>query len=168
MNIFFLSPDPVKSARLYHNKHVGKILLEICQLLYAAIHICGMGVDWEIAPTTAKGNRGYKMTHKNHPMSLWVRATQANYDYAVSMGMALAEEFCHRRGKRHACEEHIKFLGTQRIRDQNEISQKSVYGTTGGIPSITKIPLCMPEEYHDESAIRAYENYYIYKNEILS
>ena len=54
MNIFRLDDDPAVAAYFHCDKHVGKMLIESCQMLAAAQHLLG-------------GTASYKLTHQNHP-----------------------------------------------------------------------------------------------------
>ena len=93
MNIFFLSLDPAEAARLHCDKHVVKMILESCQLLYCAHWMCGT-----IMPSNA-----YKKTHPNHPCAKWVRESQANYRWLCRLGLELCGEYTFRYGKHHKC-----------------------------------------------------------------
>lgn len=86
MNIFVLDADPTVAATMLCDQHVGKMLLEACQLL------CNCH---DAAP--------YKRTHYNHPCSVWVRADPANYAWLMRYAAALSAEYRHRFDKTHAC-----------------------------------------------------------------
>ena len=43
MNIFFLHDDPDQAARYYADKHVGKILIECCQMMSTSAREYGGG-----------------------------------------------------------------------------------------------------------------------------
>ncbi len=154
MNIFFLSFDVIECAKLYCDQHVIKILLEIVQMLYTA-H------DQEFVKKFApynklKTRRGYKGAHKNHPMTMWVRESRKNYNFAVNLGTSLAIEYNNRFNKIHACSKHIMWLHDNIPTFSNEKSKTAVYSKQG-------IPLCMPEIHHNEDVITAYKSYYTTK-----
>tara|TARA_R110000850_G_scaffold244943_1_gene369793 strand:+ start:194 stop:667 length:474 start_codon:yes stop_codon:yes gene_type:complete len=138
MNIFYLDKDPVKAAKLQYNKHVVKMILESAQMLCTAHH-CIMGDDADVP---------YKIAHKNHPSTIWVRQSGENYSWLYYHMMALGEEYTKRYGKKHLsitkCEDKLARL-------------------PGGIleTGLTEMPQCMPDEYKDECSIQAYWNYYI-------
>ena len=71
MNIFYLSNDPEKAAKMMYNKHVVKMILETAQLLCTA-HIVHEGNN---------ANVPYKATHKNHPSAIWARQSADNYEW---------------------------------------------------------------------------------------
>lgn len=93
MNIFVLSYDPVEAAQMQCDKHVVKMILESAQMLSTAHHLCG-----DPDPIM------YKPTHKNHPCSVWVRQSKANYKWLYDHFLALCMEYTHRYGKVHLCE----------------------------------------------------------------
>ncbi len=90
MNIFVSYPDPAESAKFLDDKRVIKMILESAQLLSTAI--------------TVSGGRGpYKITHKNHPCTIWARRTSANYNWLFNHFIALCDEYTLRYGKIHKC-----------------------------------------------------------------
>lgn len=110
MNIFRLHDDPKIAAKLYNDKHLIKIIVEISQVLAN----CFTKEQLEKAPKTQSG-KVRKYSHYNHPISSWVRQFRGNTNWTVSHGLALCEEFEYRFGKKHFCEEFIKwvaFVGT--------------------------------------------------------
>jgi hypothetical protein len=120
MNIFFLSMNPVKAAQAHADKHVVKMLLESTQMLWTVQHVVaaehnnGIIPEIENAPPTKTGRTGgYRLTHKNHPCNIWVRASIANYRWLVALAIALADEYHFRypaRKEPHACEAHVAWL----------------------------------------------------------
>lgn len=89
MNIFFLSPDfcPRKTAEYYVNSHCIKIITEINQCLASAY---------------SPGVAPYKISHKNHPIAIWCRASLTTFNWAVEHCLALCVEYTLRYGKIHA------------------------------------------------------------------
>ena len=69
MNIFALDRDPRKAARGLQDLHVGKMLIEACQLLCSAHPL-------DAAP--------YRRTHFNHPCAVWTRASLSNYRWLAA------------------------------------------------------------------------------------
>ena len=91
MNIFATSTCPKECAAFLDNKRVIKQTLETAQLLSSALRLCGY-----------TGDDVYKITHKNHPSSVWTRATQGNYKWLLEHFKALCNEYNRRTGKTHA------------------------------------------------------------------
>ena len=67
MNIFYLDRNPVVAAQMMCDKHVVKMILESAQILSTAHRV----LDGD---EHADNVGMYKMTHKNHPSTIWVRA----------------------------------------------------------------------------------------------
>jgi hypothetical protein len=90
MNIFCTSPCPVQSAKYLDNSRLIKMVLESAQLLSAALRINGYA-----------GSDVYKISHKNHPSSVWCRKTRGNYKWLLAHFKALCDEYTQRFGKVH-------------------------------------------------------------------
>ena len=71
MNIFILDWDVEKCAKEHVDKHVVKMILETAQLLCGAHHVTAHDAAHDTAHDTA--HVPYKLSHKNHPCSIWVR-----------------------------------------------------------------------------------------------
>jgi hypothetical protein len=141
MNIFFLSRSPKEAARLHCDKHVVKMIVETAQLLYSA--------HWVLNPEELREN-AYKLAHKNHPCSVWVRSSLTNYMWLVSLGWWLCKEYQFRYGenKIHKTEAHIVWLLNN--------PPISILST-----DFTPPALAMPEEYKQEDPIEAYKLFYV-------
>ena len=141
MNIFVLSKNARKCAKYHCNKHVVKMILESAQLLCCA-HIV-------LDNSTVIGTvELYKLTHKNHPCSIWVRASSANYKWLYQLFIHLCEEYTHRYGKTHLCEQKFKDV----------LCNVPVNITVG---PMTPWAQAMPEEYKSEDPVESYRTYYI-------
>ena len=81
MNIFYLDESPVVAAKVQYNKHVVKMILESAQMLCAAHHVLGSSIDIP-----------YKLAHKNHPSTIWVRQNSIHYDWLYFHMQALGFE----------------------------------------------------------------------------
>ena len=137
MNIFFLDLDPVKSAEYHVDKHVVKMILETAQLLCGVHHV-----------TTHDNNQiPYKLSHKNHPCSIWTRESLSNYLYLCELGLELSKEYTHRYDKRHKSQDVIEwcFYNKPNINDIG----------------FTEPPKAMPDEYKTDSVVESYRNYYM-------
>lgn len=87
MNIFLLDSDAVKAAQMSCDRHCVKMVLEGAQLLCSAFSYAD--------------NPPYKITHKNHPCSVWARLSKNNYLWLINHAKALASEYEFRFGKIH-------------------------------------------------------------------
>jgi len=140
MNIFYLDRDPEIAAQMMCDKHVVKMILESAQMLSTAHRV----LDGD----EHANNAGmYKMAHKNHPSTIWVRANSENYDWLQQHMEALMTEYTYRYGKHHATERLIHTLWEH---------PKNI---TNG--DFTDPPMCMPDHCKDEDTVSAYHKYYI-------
>jgi hypothetical protein len=169
MNIFVLHPNPRKSARWHVDRHVVKMLLETCQLLYTTHWViafpqlkqCKSPISLakfhktlqepkslKTAPVALSSGEHYRPCHVLHPCARWTRQTLGNYLWLCRLGIELAREFRHRFGHVHSCEEHVQWL----------------YANPP--PGIRQLPksyfiMAMDEQYKiSGDPIRSYRNYY--------
>ena len=143
MNIFFLDWDTKKCAEYHCDKHVVKMILETAQLLCGAHHVTHQ------APTKYRPSTDqvpYKLSHKNHPCSIWVRESLSNYLYLCDLGLELCKEYTYRYGKRHKSQDVIEWCLTNKL----NICDKG----------FTEPPKAMPDEYKVTDVIESYRNYY--------
>lgn len=133
MNIFVLDFDPKVAASFLIDRHASKMLLETAQLLCTTSNLIGIE-----AP--------YKTTHKNHPCSVWVRASQDNWLWAVEHGLGIAAEYTKRYGKVHKSEDIIQWC----------------FDNPPYLPDIglTPFALAMPDEYKVDCPVESYRGYY--------
>ena len=137
MNIFILDTD-VKKCAIYHNdKHVVKMILETAQLL------CGVHHMTKNNPQDIP----YKLSHKNHPCSIWARQNLSNYFWLCELGLELCNEYTFRYGKRHKSQDVIEWCITNHpsIPDGN----------------FTDPPKAMPDQYKNGTVVESYRQYYI-------
>ena len=78
MNIFYLDKDPVIAAQLMCNKHVVKMIVESAQMLSTTHRVCD-GDDY------ANEMGLYKLAHKNHPSTKWVRSNHATSRLRIAL-----------------------------------------------------------------------------------
>jgi len=148
MNIFFLDTDTKMCANYHCDKHVVKMILEYCQLLSTAHRV----LDGDDLPEW-KDKVLYKVTHKNHPSSVWVRQSARNYQYVSDLLYSLSQEYKRRYDKDHKSWTTLKIaLCTPPINMPLDDIM---------IPlDLSEAPQCMPDEYKNESTVQAYRNYY--------
>ena len=146
MNIFVLDEDHAKCAEYHCDKHVGKMILESCQLLSTAHHVIDKG--------SAKEGI-YKATHIWHPCAVWCRETINNYLWLYDLTNHLSKEFTKRFGKVH--------LSWKKLERLLQIPPKRMFdNATAKTFNPTPHPLCMPDEYKVENdAVQSYRNYYV-------
>lgn len=98
MNIFVTSTCPRECARNLDDKRVGKLLMEANQMLSLAVKHSIDNWQQHVGP----GKLVAGMAYNNHPCSIWVRESLANFEWLLKHAHALSEEFTHRFGKKHA------------------------------------------------------------------
>jgi hypothetical protein len=138
------------------------MILESAQLLCACHHIFNSSIKDSL----------YKLTHKNHPSTLWVCESKANYEWLYKLFMELCEEYTYRYGRIHRCQMLFEIL----LKESPE-----------GIPDVpmTLFALAMPEEIKNKYlnlieleddfikkqklVVKAYREYYMkYKKDFCS
>ena len=102
VNFFFLDKNPKLNAQYYCDKHVNKIMIEICQLLSNVLHN-----NTNLKPP-------YKKT-TNIPITLapykWANYSKGNYIYLLNLAEALLNEYKFRYDKNeHKTEKVIEWL----------------------------------------------------------
>ena len=157
MNIFYLDRD-VKTCATYHNdKHVVKMILEYAQLLSTA-HRMLDGDEYIDASSGRRIKRWrlknesmenilYKASHINHPSAIWVRRSNNNYNWLMSLLQDLLQEYTYRYGKIHATDRLVYWL------------RKPPANIPVGY--FTQPTPAMPAEYKVPDSIQSYRNYYI-------
>lgn len=97
MNLFVTDPNPLSCAIVLDDRRLIKAVLETTQLISTVVGC------------------GYRPTHPNHPVTLWVgqgiRTSQAlpylpNLAWTFAHLHALNREYCYRFGKTHKSMEH--------------------------------------------------------------
>jgi hypothetical protein len=137
MNIFVLDENPQIAAQMHNDKHVVKMILETAQLLCGVHHM-----------TDSQYVIPYKLSHKNHPCSIWTRECIENYVWLCDLGIALCDEYRYRYGKRHKSLDVIEWA----------LFYRPNLPTNG---DITPFALAMPDECKVNSAVESYRLYYI-------
>jgi len=165
MNIFILFAEPILAAQAHCDKHVIKMILETCLMLYSAhwttrypdlIVKSKRSLDppssMETAPKKINSEtRGYAHSHINHPCTKWIRASLENYLFACDLGIALGEEYKYRwpsKNREHACAEHVKWL--------------KEHPPTLPSLGLTRFAIAMDPKYRiSDDPIECYRNYYL-------
>jgi hypothetical protein len=135
MNIFVLDEDKQKCAEYHCDKHVVKMIIEYAQMLSTTVRL------------TTDNDIGYRITHKNHPCTVWVRESLSNWLWLRDMTKFLNDEYRKRYNKdvNHKSFDVIKSLPLPNIPDLG----------------LTKFKLAMPEHCKTESVIESYRKYYM-------
>ena len=159
MNLFVLAQMAVDAAKYHCDKHCIKMILEICQLLYTAHWYNTETPDFPPVPELIK-NYGkddpYRMTHKNHPVAVWVRAKKTHYDYTIKLGLELSKEYSRRFGKIHRCHYHLqrlKDMGYPLHRVEETYEAPPHKRATVGLPvGVDYFDVCIADKLFDKCA----------------
>lgn len=147
MNLFILSLNFQECAECMFDKHVSKILLEAVQMLCTAIQI----VDPENEITSKI--KLYKIAHKNHPVTIWMRNSLDNYLWTLNLVDAMHEEWKFRYN--HPPEKmHKSYVVAKYLREYAPSAYK--FPSSG----LTQFALAMPVEYKRDDPIESYRIYY--------
>lgn len=150
MNLFILHSSPHICATYYFDSHVIKIILEAVQMLFAAKLILDppeQCSDYDSVP------KRYKLTHKNHPVTVWVRQSKQNWEWTCQLVEALMDEWHYRynHNKVHGCYDTFQWLRTHMPSDDKFTSNE-----------LTEFAKAMPDEYKiEKDPVVAYRNYYM-------
>ena len=143
MNLFILSMNPIECAAMMMDKHVVKIILEAVQMLCTAKRMSDP--DDPLCETL------YKTSHKNHPVSVWVRSSYENYSWTLDLVDAMHAEWQFRYGHRR---QHKSYSVALQLRE-NPPSQFLEKGLTPFVKA-------MPDVYKQiDDSIEAYKQYYM-------
>jgi hypothetical protein len=179
MNIFALSVDPKEAAKAHGDKHVVKMILEACQMLYtahwisvypellknkapikvaAAQKLLTVPEHMESAPkrkcASAKGNEpGYRPVHLHHPCTVWVRTNLANYMWLTELALAIAEEYEYR---------FVEGKGKKGQTHSCKAHAQWLQANPPPLPEGPRTPfaLAMPDEYKMPDPVASYINFY--------
>jgi len=142
MNIFVLDSDLHRCAAFHNDSHVTKMITEHRQMM------CSVYRDH---PETPVGFNAFRKIHYNHPCTIWVRESIANWLWLAKLSGILEDEwrlrYNHSSSHRHKSAEFIERL---------EIPK--------WLPDIPMTPfaMAMPEKYEQADRIAAYRTYYIH------
>ena len=147
MNLFILSLNFQECAECMFDKHISKIILEAVQMLCTAIQI--IDADNEITSKI----KLYKIAHKNHPVTIWMRTSQDNYLWTLNLVDAMHNEWKYRSN--HPPEKmHKSYIVAKYLREHLPSADK--------FPSVglTPFALAMPIECKSDDPIESYRKYY--------
>jgi len=147
MNLFILSLNVRECAEFMFDKHVIKIILEAVQMLCTTIQV--------VDPTNEiyQHVKVYKIAHKNHPVTVWMRASLENYMWTLDLVEAMHEEWKYRYN--HPPEKkHKSFEVAAYLRTYAPTADK--FPSTG----LTPFALAMPDECKSDDPIESYRKYY--------
>ena len=147
MNLFILSLIQREVAEYMMDKHVSKILLEAVQMLCSGKRI----LDPEDKETNV---RLYRVAHKNHPVTILVRKSLANYMWTLDLVEELHKEWRFRYNHSDT-KFHKSYLMAQILRANVPSPDKFE------VEGLTPFALAMPDKYKTADPVESYKNYYM-------
>jgi hypothetical protein len=180
MNIFVLSVDPKEAAKAHGDKHVVKMILEACQMLYTAHWICAhpelllhkapikvaaaqklLQVPEHMATApkrkssyaSANEEPGFRPVHLHHPCTVWVRTSLANYMWLTELALAIANEYEYRFACKGKSKEKVHSC---------KAHARWLQLNPPPLPEGPRTPfaLAMPDEYKMPDPVASYINFY--------
>lgn len=134
MNIFILDEDVKVSASYHCDQHVNKMILEAAQIL------CAVNIKAGLAAP-------YKLTHANHPCTIWAGKSLENYLYTMDYALWLNEEAKKRYNR---SSDHKSWLVIE-----------SLEFPKFDVQELTPFAKCVADEFKDISnPVEAYRKYY--------
>ena len=109
MNIFATDIDPTISAINLDDIRLNKMILESAALLANAISFHG-GADSDLPLTKDKGTPFKTKAWQNHPACVWVKQSDANYNWLFNHLVSLIDEMQYRRGTIHSMSKNIQII----------------------------------------------------------
>jgi hypothetical protein len=152
MNLFILSLCFRECAEWMFDKHIAKMIVEAVQMLSTAKRVLDPLEDIERIEKEA-GVKIYKISHKNHPVSIWIRTSLENYLWTLEMIDAMHEEWRFRYGHPET-KVHASYKIAQHLREAAPPADR--FPERG----LTPFAQAMPDEYKGEDAVEAYRRYY--------
>lgn len=157
MNVFVLDRDPEKAARYMQDLHIGKMLVESCQLL-CLCHPSKPSWLRGLPPMMAAllNYTPYSATHQSHPCALWVKEHPSHYHWLLRHALALGNEYPYRFDKQHGSLPIARWLS---------LNVPAEFADVGTEPE--RFAQAMPERYQDADPVRAYRAYYAAEKLVL-
>ncbi|KLT21812.1 hypothetical protein wVul_1557 [Wolbachia endosymbiont of Armadillidium vulgare str. wVulC] len=131
------------------DKHIVKMPLETALLLSSVFSIALKTQNPLVSITDQNIEVPYKLTHKNHPCSLWARQSKGNFYWLIEYGKELCKEYTLRYKRKHKSEEVIDWC------DSNK--DLLIFQST----DMQAFIQALPDQYKCSSAVEAYRGYYL-------
>jgi len=164
MNIFFLSMNPRRCARMHANIHIVKMIVETAQLL---CNVHRRQRELCLAPYIGPNKIPYKESasgHRKLGSMIWVGESHGNYKWAVQLGLELCAEYNQGRGRaagkttQHRTQRVLEWL--QRYEPNFKIKRRT---------PVKLKHLAMPDKFKKaSSSIEAYRDYYYSKRKTMT
>lgn len=145
MNLFILSLCFRECAEWMFDKHISKMIIEATQMLSTAKHL--------LDPFDIDEGIIYRISHKNHPVTIWIRTSLENYMWTLDMIDAMHDEWKYRYDHSDTMY-HNSYIIAQYLRTYAPSADK--FPKKG----LTPFAQAMPEKYKSYDPVEAYRLYY--------
>lgn len=179
MNIFHTTECPIESARSQHDRHVVKMILESAQMLSTAIHATPKYLQAYDSCNLPNKPQLYKVNHLNHPSTIWVRESDANFIWLTIHLHALIQEY-HKRFvcRTHKCESMFWLFAElcAKVARLPNSRESKAHRTAGFLTAANQVNpqfydyamthhtpfvFCGPDGYRNQPVIDSYREYYL-------
>lgn len=136
MNIFIIGNTHEKIAYDHVDKHVSKMILESTQMLSTNVRLSGY-------------DAGYKMTHQNHPCTIWARESIVNHFWVLELIEALHDAWRFRYGH-----------PSSKVHKSYEVAMSLPLPANLPEVDMTPFALCMPDIHKVGDVVESYRHFY--------
>lgn len=128
------------------DKHIAKIILEAVQMLCTTQRLLTATTGIKECCDSCVV---YKIAHKNHPVTIWCRASQANFIWTLDLIDAMHTEWKYRYG--HPAHKQHKSYGVAQYLRRN-VPPAHAFEQVHVAGIMTPFALAMPDEYKIRSS----------------
>ncbi len=169
MNIFILDLNPKVAAEYHCDDHVRKMAIEACQMLAVTVYylngiktrkerlntdrasIARLWQNYPISDQTLQkyGDGGPGFSFLNHPCTIWVRQSSANFSWLIELATEVCNQFEAIYGHEIKCKNQLKWFSNWLNINKEKFPSHE----------LTTFAQAMPEEYKHCDPVIAYRNY---------
>jgi len=168
VNIFALDECSKEAAQQMIDKHVTKMPTETCQMLHTNLLYMMFVSEYDNEPSLKELKQYHKLLDSNlmkpamlnHPSTIWARESLDNFNWLLSHGKALCEEFDFRYNKRHGSYDRILDVDNHgKLLRNHDFKFKELTPVRIAMDSVYRIENTFDDEW--EYVIQSYRHYYL-------
>lgn len=134
MNMFIFDKNMHTNVKYYPDVYTYKMLVESCQVLCSVYYF-----------TNQEHLSPYKLTHKSHPVCIWVRKSLSNWKYLRDLALCIYDEYLYRYDKpSHKSGDIVLELLEPNLQDIG----------------LTEFPQCFDDKYKCSDVVEGYRKYF--------
>lgn len=140
VNVFILHLNAILSAQFMCDQHVCKLPSEIVQSAWIVLDTLQKTLFQQAIKEGIKKKELTKHfdTQHMHPLPRWMALSVANYQDTILRGIAIAEEYATRYGKRHASLSELRWLAEHPISLEGPVWNAWIHRERQGLDSKKK------------------------------